>query len=41
VVVAIIMVVLVEVDTEALDRVISLLLVTLGFLTVSRPPVAA
>jgi ABC-type enterobactin transport system permease subunit len=41
VVVAIITVVPVEVDMEALDRVISLLLVTLVFLTVSRPPVAA
>jgi hypothetical protein len=41
VVVAIITVVLVEVDMEALDRAISLLLVTLDFLTVSLPPVAA
>ena len=41
VVVAIIMVVPVEVDMEALDKAISLLLVTLDFLTASRPPVAA
>lgn len=40
-VVAIIMAVLVEMDMEALDKVISLILVTLDFLTVSLPSVAA
>jgi hypothetical protein len=41
VVVAIITAVPVEVDMEALDKVTSLLLVTLDFLTASLPPVVA